>query len=208
MCPFIIERTENQAPATKFLALTTACFYKDFISDVIAYAKKFIEQNQRVLLFDGSLGLGDLNIHLSYRKDQDVEAVLKGQKAISVLTERHEEMDWISGCSKKMNLGCYSEVQLYNLLSDLKLLGQSYQNVFIYVPPTLPNIQNFFCQQMDSVCFACDIDNSIAATMKLVSMYPNMRCYLKVREDFLKATDALRLTLALQKDRILYNVKK
>ena len=205
MCPFILPTTDCDASiSTNFLVLTTACFYNNFVQDVIAYSKKLTQIKQSVLLFDGSLGLGDLYF-MSKTHNKEVDAVLAGQKAISILIKKYECIDLISGESKKMNLGACSDAQLQNILLDLKLLGKNYQNVLVYVPPTLPCVQKFFCSYLKSLCFTQSVENSIASTKKLMAIFPNMTCYLNAKEGDWDIARALLLSGMVEKDKILYN---
>ena len=205
MCPFILPNpVDNVSESTNFLVLTTAFFYDNFVRDVISYAQNLTQLGQTVLLFDGSLGLGDLNFASSCY-NPDVDAVLMRRKSISVLTKQDGHMDCISGVSKKMNLGAYSDMQFYNLLADLKLLGKNYQNILIYAPPTLPRVQKFFCQRLDSLCFAKVTQDSVVGTKKLMFLYPQMKCYLNVKGTHLNMGQSLQLAEMAEKDQILYN---
>lgn len=205
MCPFILQDTVDDVPVlTNFLVLTTAFFYKNFIKDVVGYAKNLSESGQSVLVFDGSLGLGDLNCASAFC-NPDIEAVLDGKKAISVLIKQNEQIDWISGVSKKINLGTCSDIQFCNLLSDLNLLGKNYQNVLIYAPPTLPYVQRFFCQRLDSLCFTQVDEESIAKAIELISVFPQMKCYLNAKKKYLSVMQAIQLTEIAEKEKILYN---
>jgi len=204
MCPFLIQKSNDKIKKnTRFLVLTAPQWYGGFVTSVWGCAQK-LSQGTSLLLFDGSLGLGDLSSNATL--SEDVTAVLQGQKTLSMLIEARNQIDVLSGRSKTLNLGTYTEPQLYGLLDDLKLLGVNYQTVLIYAPPTLPRVQQFFCEHFDSICLPFMSSESIAETLGLMQSYPRMRCYLEnVKEDG-ALFRALQVGLARPKNRILYDI--
>jgi len=205
MCPFLVpQQGEVLNEETKYCVLTSAHWQEDFIKVISIYAQKIYTQTQSVLVFDGSLGLGDLCANNQSIDEENVNSVLQRGKALSTLVERQNNgIDLISGQSKVLNMGIYSEIQLQAMCTDLELLGKNYQKVLIYAPPTLPSVQRFFCKNFDSICLTFATETDIAEALSLSQSYPRMKCCLAGKKDLPDVTQALELGLANQKDYFL-----
>ena len=201
MCPFIVSQSESMSlQATLFIALTTALPDDAIVDVLLAYAQSLVQQKKSVLIFDASLGLGDLTQYVSTTISAD--EVLMQQKPLSCLLHNTSYGDIITGQSRSSNLGAYNFNQLQQIFRDLKLLGKNYDVVIVYAPASLPKVQDFFCNQLKSVCIAYLDEEHLSAITYLHMKYPKMMYYISSYQTN-KIQFLLQLELSIGKKQIL-----
>lgn len=106
---------------------------KTWVSVSLAHA--LAQQNLKVLLFDGDLGLANVDIQLGLTPSQDLGAVLSGQcplsSAIVSYVSGSRSFDVIAGRSGCGSLSTVSQQRLFFLQEQLKSLAEQYDVVLI-----------------------------------------------------------------------------
>lgn len=99
----------------------------------ITLAHAMANSGQRTLLFDGDIGLANVDIQLSLMPKHDLGGVLAGRLPLNQATIRFQEggFDIIPGRSGTGNLGNTPTNKLRTLGNDLLLLSQSYDQVIL-----------------------------------------------------------------------------
>ncbi len=99
----------------------------------LSVSQALSRQNKSVLLFDGDLGLSNLNLPISLPSVRDLNAVLEGQLPLNVLITPPKNCSFqvITGQSGKKTLGNISLPRLYLIRDDLKALATHYDYVVI-----------------------------------------------------------------------------
>lgn len=90
-------------------------------------------RNKRVLLFDGDLGLANIDIQLGLTPDKDLGAVIDGSATLAGAITRYPEgkFDILAGRSGSGNLATLPTQKLNGLRSDLIALAPRYDHVVI-----------------------------------------------------------------------------
>ena len=177
MCPFIVQNPDTDTPAKpQFVTITATLPHDNIITALTNYARTLTQTGKRVLIFDASLGLGELQSCLP--TSQNADPVLLNNQAFSNILVPTKHFDLITGVSKSTNLGTYNVYQLQQVLTDLQLLGKNYQTIIVYAPPSLPNIQHFFCDHLDTICFFVPDKNHLSAVTALCDKHPATKYYL------------------------------
>ena len=88
---------------------------------------------RKTLLFDGDLGLANVDIQLGLMPKHDLGTVVSGKLTLNQATLPFEEggFDIIAGRSGSGNLASVSESRLHALGEDLILLSEAYQSVVL-----------------------------------------------------------------------------
>jgi len=88
---------------------------------------------KKTLLFDGDLGLANVDIQLGLTPDKDLAAVVEGESSLSNAITRYEEgkFDILAGRSGSGNLATLSTQKLNELRNDLIEVAKSYDRVVI-----------------------------------------------------------------------------
>lgn len=88
---------------------------------------------KRVLLFDGDLGLANVDIQLGLTPDRDIAHVTEGEMQLADAVTRYNEgnFDILAGRSGSGNLATMASQKLTDLRSDLMTLAQRYDYVFV-----------------------------------------------------------------------------
>lgn len=99
----------------------------------ITLAHAMANSGQRTLLFDGDIGLANVDIQLSLMPKHDLGGVLAGRLPLNQATIRFQEggFDIIPGRSGTGNLGNTPTNKLRTLGNDLLLLSQAYDQVIL-----------------------------------------------------------------------------
>jgi flagellar biosynthesis protein FlhG len=90
-------------------------------------------RHQSVLLFDGDLGLANIDIQLGLTPEKDLAAVIENQVTLAGAVTRYEagKFDILAGRSGSGNLATLATQRLNSLRSDLITLAQNYDHVVI-----------------------------------------------------------------------------
>jgi len=98
---------------------------KTWLSITLAHALTRAEQ--RALLFDGDLGLANVDVQLGVTPQRDLGSVIAGQITLAQATTRHEAgFDIIAGRSGSGNLATLPATRLMSLRGELQELAQRY----------------------------------------------------------------------------------
>ena len=97
----------------------------------ITLAHALAQQGQRVLLFDGDLGLANVDIQLGLMPKRDLGSVLDGEISLRGALMTYEEggFDILAGRSGTGNLAGLSATRLAALVIDLEKLASDYDHV-------------------------------------------------------------------------------
>lgn len=90
-------------------------------------------RNKRVLLFDGDLGLANIDIQLGLTPDKDLGAVIDGSATLAGAITRYADgkFDILAGRSGSGNLATLATQKLNGLRNDLIALAPRYDHVVI-----------------------------------------------------------------------------
>lgn len=99
----------------------------------VTLAHAFSKQGLKVLLFDGDLGLSNVDVHLGIVPNENLETVLKMNDPLNlaITHEPNIDCDIISGHSGDQSLAALSGSQLKLLTDDLLILASYYDKVII-----------------------------------------------------------------------------
>ena len=201
MCPFIVQSQDPNTPQNShFVTITAALPNDNIITALTRYAQTFSQTGKNVLIFDASLGLGQLQPCASTL--QNADAVLLNNQALSNIIISTKHFDLITGTSKTTNMGTYNLYQLQQVLTDLRLLGKNYDTIIVYAPASLPNVQHFFCDQLDTICFLPPDEDHISAAASLYDKHPSIKYYLLAQKP-VSPKILLQLELIVEKQNIL-----
>ncbi len=91
------------------------------------------KRGKRVLLFDGDLGLANVDIQLGLTPERDLAHVTEGQLALSQAVTRFADggFDILAGRSGSGNLATLGTQRIADLRGDLILLAKDYDHVFV-----------------------------------------------------------------------------
>ncbi len=89
--------------------------------------------SHRTLLFDGDLGLANIDVQLGLTLDRDLASVISGNATLAqaVAPCPHGGFDVIAGRSGAGSLASLSPARLSNLMSQLTTLAASYQRIIL-----------------------------------------------------------------------------
>lgn len=120
-------------PGTTFLAIASGKggVGKTWLAVTLSHA--LARQDRRVLLFDGDLGLANVDIHLGLMAKYDLGSVLAGERTLNQVVTSFENggFDVIAGRSGSGTLANIPPGRLQILLEDLVLVGRSYDHVLL-----------------------------------------------------------------------------
>lgn len=102
----------------------------------ITLAQAFSQAGKQVALFDGDLGLANVDIQLGLTPDNDLSVVMSGEKTLDEVKARYEEKDGtgfdvIPGQSGTGALGALSREALITLRNGLVTFSQGYDALLL-----------------------------------------------------------------------------
>lgn len=98
----------------------------------VTLAHTFARQGQRVLLFDGDIGLANVDIQLGLMPDRDLGSVIAGRFSLADAVMPSEAgFDIIAGKSGSASLATLDQVAMTGLRDELMQLAKSYDRVII-----------------------------------------------------------------------------
>ena len=91
------------------------------------------KRGKNVLLFDGDLGLANVDIQLGLTPDRDLGAVVEGSASLLAAVTKYKEggFDILAGRSGSGSLATLATQKLSDIRNDLIALARSYDHVFI-----------------------------------------------------------------------------
>lgn len=103
---------------------------KTWLSVTLAHC--FARQGQRVLLFDGDIGLANVDIQLGLMPDRDLGSVIAGRFSIAeAIMPSEAGFDIIAGKSGSASLATLDQAALTGLRDELMQVAKSYDKVII-----------------------------------------------------------------------------
>jgi len=104
---------------------------KTWFSITLAHA--MAKAGQRVLLFDGDLGLANIDVQLGVTPRRDLGSVIAGQTTMAQAVDRFAEggFDIIAGRSGSGNLASLPPSRLVTLRNELHAVAQGYDSVVL-----------------------------------------------------------------------------
>jgi flagellar biosynthesis protein FlhG len=104
---------------------------KTWFSITLAHA--LARAGHRTLLFDGDLGLANIDVQLGVAPCRDLGAVIAGKATMAQIVERHQEggFDVIAGRSGSGNLASLPMTRLTALRNELHEVAQGYDHVVL-----------------------------------------------------------------------------
>lgn len=98
----------------------------------VTLAHTFARQGQRVLLFDGDIGLANVDIQLGLMPDRDLGSVIAGRFSLADAVMPSEAgFDIIAGKSGSASLATLDQAAMTALRDELMQLAKSYDRVII-----------------------------------------------------------------------------
>ncbi len=99
----------------------------------ITLAHALAKKGRKTLLFDGDLGLANVDIQLGLMPKHDLGAVVSGRLPLNQAATTYEDGDFdiIAGRSGSGNLASISANRLHTLGDDLLLLSAAYDNLIL-----------------------------------------------------------------------------
>ncbi|MBI1273285.1 MAG: P-loop NTPase [Alphaproteobacteria bacterium] len=99
----------------------------------ITLCSALAKAGKRVLLFDGDLGLANVDIQLGLTPELDLGAVIEGKTTLPGAITRYEEggFDVLAGRSGSGNLATLATQRLAELRNDLMTLANNYDRVIV-----------------------------------------------------------------------------
>lgn len=99
----------------------------------ISLAHGLAKQGKRVLLFDGDLGLANVDVQLGLMPKRDLNDVIRGRLSLDKVVQRYEEggFDIIAGRSGQASLSSLPTQRLIALRDQLMDLSHEYDSVVI-----------------------------------------------------------------------------
>lgn len=99
----------------------------------ITLANSFANQGKKVLLFDGDLGLANVDVQLGLMPKRDLNDVIRGRLSLSKVVQRYEDgnFDIIAGRSGQASLSALPSQRLALLRDQILEVAESYDVVII-----------------------------------------------------------------------------
>lgn len=104
---------------------------KTWLSITLAHA--LAKRGKKILIFDGDLGLANIDVQLGLTPQFDLGSVVEGKMTLERVVTRHAEsgFDVIAGRSGAIGLASLPSDRLQAILDELKLLSASYDYVLL-----------------------------------------------------------------------------
>ncbi len=99
----------------------------------IGLSHALAKEGKKVLLFDGDLGLANVDVQLGLMAKHDLNDVIEGNLAMERVIERHEEggFDVIAGRSGHGSLAALTVPRLQEIVEQLRLVLKNYDAIII-----------------------------------------------------------------------------
>jgi len=116
-------------------------------------AHNFALRGRHTLLFDGDLGLANIDIQLGIAPETDLSEVIAGRARIedAVTVNVAENMDVIAGSSGTATLATLPQGRLDRLLADLDIVSESYDRVILDLGAGVDNMVRTLAASADII---------------------------------------------------------
>lgn len=122
------------------------------------------QSGQKVLIFDGDLGMANVDIFFGVRAKGSLHEVVKGQKSIQdVLTELYPNIYLISGGSGVLDYNSMSAFEKKALVDSMSQLPMRFDTVLVDTAPGISDHVLFLNAASDEVCVVLTPDPSSMA---------------------------------------------
>ncbi|MBR5130307.1 MAG: AAA family ATPase [Alphaproteobacteria bacterium] len=142
----------------------------------IAMASILAKMGQKILLFDGDLGLANIDIQLGIFAQADITGILNGQVPMNKAIRCFEPggFDIITGRSKTHSLQALDGCGLQLIKDDLSLLATHYDTVIVDLGSSSETMINVFSEDVGRILVVCT-DELLALTQarNLLKMLSN-----------------------------------
>jgi flagellar biosynthesis protein FlhG len=136
---------------------------KTWFSITLSHA--FALTGRRVLLFDGDLGLANVDIQLGLVPDKDLSGVIAGRFTLEETAQHHSEggFDIVAGHSGSGSLATLPPVRLMALHKDLVAVGKAYDRVVVDLGAGIENTVRWFTGN-SGICLVLTTDEPTSLT--------------------------------------------
>jgi flagellar biosynthesis protein FlhG len=119
----------------------------------ITLAHAFADKGRKALLFDGDLGLANVDIQLGLMPKHDLGGVLAGRLPLNQAAMTYEDggFDIIAGRSGSGNLANISASRLHSLNEDVTMLASSYDHIIFDLGAGVERTVRNLANQVDTV---------------------------------------------------------
>lgn len=123
----------------------------------VALANILADMGQKVLLFDGDLGLANIDVQLGITSYQDMAAVLTGKVPMNKAIVPYDlgGFDIITGRSTSHSLRGLDASSVYLIKEDLMLLATHYDTVIVDLGSSSDIMTRVFCEGVGTVLLFC-----------------------------------------------------
>ena len=160
---------------------------KTWFSITLAHALSLYKQ--RTLLFDGDLGLANVDIQLGLMTKHDLGSVVTGEKTLNQVISHSDKgrFDIIAGRSGSAGLASMPLGRLQILGEDLKLVAENYDKVILDIGAGIEKPVRIMSSLADKVIVICTEEptslTDAYAFIKLMTMqYPERKIYIVVNQ--------------------------
>ena len=121
----------------------------------LSFALELVQQGKKVLVFDGDLGLPNVDIALGLEPKTDLADVLLKSYPLNQVVSKSLGMDVIAGYSGTTALLDVSMEKVSQLVEDLKILGRHYDYVLIDLGTGLEKTVRLLASCAQTVVVVC-----------------------------------------------------
>ncbi len=147
--------TPNTTPGTDVLRIAVASgkggVGKTWFSSTLAH--NFALKGRRTLLFDGDLGLANVDVQLGISPETDLSEVIAGRARIedSVTTDVADNLDVIAGSSGTAALATLPQGRIDRLLADLDIVSRDYDRMILDLGAGVDNMVRSLAASADII---------------------------------------------------------
>ena len=123
----------------------------------VAMAGLLADMGQKVLLFDGDLGLANIDVQLGVDACQDITGVLTAKVPMNKAIVSYEQggFDVLTGRSSTYSLQGLDAGSLHLIKDDLMLLATHYDTVIVDLGSSSDMMANVFCDGIGQILLFC-----------------------------------------------------
>jgi len=166
---------------------------KTFLAVTLAHALAL--RGRRVLLFDGDLGLANVDVQLGINADRDLGSSIRHSRALADLVHRHEAtgVDILPGESGSGRLAQVPASTLSKLATELRGLARAYDVVLLDLPSGLQTAATTLTAQSDAALIVSTgeptaLTDNYAFIKVACRRLPRLEILVNAAEDHAEAT--------------------
>lgn len=156
MSPFMV-KTLQRTGGQNIIVLMSGQGGKGKTWVSVAMAGVLAEMGQKVLLFDGDLGLANIDVQLGLTSVQDVTPILTAQVPMNkgIISYAEGGFDVITGRSVSHSLQALDRGSLEIIKNDLMLLATHYDTVIVDLGSSSDTIAHVFSEGVGTILMFC-----------------------------------------------------